>query len=422
MTVLDWADLTPDQETALIGTLAPSIAVGCELLNFDLTLAQDLSEALDTTTGDVAWDGTALVHRDVSLTIAADLAWGIALVRIYRIVTDTVTGLSARRNRGVFCLTTPDQPAGAQIENAQSPIVGKTAYTVTGLDRTYLLDRLVGYSYYIAAATNVLTALAQAYSDAGLPGFLIDGSASASVLPTDMTWPLVSSGADDTSSTDVTSYSADPAIAAANSAAGSATWRTVINDLHSLISYRAVWADDDGNLRSTPYADPSTRAPQRTLDTTDPIASLVSPDRTITKDLWGAPNRWIFVWSNMPPDISGNQQTPDGTNGGIYEVNNYTDGPSSQTARNGLVYTSQIEFTAASADDLIAQGDAKVAADKRVVQTFKITTTPAMVTAGHFDVFDLLDPAIDGGAAKVQATSWTESFTNDDTAWTLESV
>lgn len=426
MAPIDWDTLTPGQVAVLQTTPSFRVEVGAELLAFDLTVVEDLTPAVDQTQGDIEWDGTALVHRDCSLTIAAELDWGNALVRIHRTVTDRISGLSARRYRGVFCLTAPDKPLGSLIRNAQSSIVGQRAYTVTGQDRTYLLDRSPGYSYVVAAIdgsshpVTVLAALAQVYSDAGMPAgtWLIDSSAAASVIPRTMTWPLVSTG-DDTSSTDVTSFSPDPAIAAAAGSGGAATWRTIINDLHSLIAYRAVWADHHGMLRSTPYADPAARPVDQILDTTAAGAALVGMDRTVTRDVWATPNRWIFIWSNMPTDASGNEQTPTTGNGGVIVIDNITDGPASQIARNGLVWPVQYELTAATATDLATQAAVKVAADKRTVTTYAITVRPSLVNLDHFTVCSYVD---DGATTKTQVTKWAEQFDNTPTSVTLESV
>jgi hypothetical protein len=124
----------------------------------------------------------------------------------------------------------------------------------------------------------------------------------------------------------------------------------------------------------------------------------------------------------MPVAADGSQQTPTAANGGVYQVDNVSDGPSSQSARNNLVYAQAFQFTAATAQDLINQGDVKVAADKRAATRYTFTLRPNWVVFGHFDVARLNDVAIPGGTAKVQLTSWVESFANDDVQIVAESV
>lgn len=413
--MIDWADLTPAQVATLITSSRPVLDVGAELLNFDLTFARDLSGFVDVTGGDVQWQGSALVHRDVAINLSVELAWGIALVRVFRVVTDPMSGLSARRNRGVFCLTAPQRMLGQTVTGPDGD--PELLWSVTGQDRTYLLDRQPGRSVQITLPCTISEALTQLYTAAGVPGYLVDSSQASVALPQPMVWPLVPSST--ASSVDV--QQGDPQIAANGSETSGATWRQMINDVHSLVGYRAVWADEDGVLRSTPYADPAGVNPTGPLDAASDVVSIIGMNRTQTQDLWAAPNRWVFLWSNMPNNGDGSQQAPTLGNGGIYVVDNVADGAASQQAREGLIYTSTVSLTAATLAAFTGQADTQVAADRRVITTYTATLTPAALILGHFDVLILNDPAV-GDPRKVQCTSWTEHFTTDDIDITLESV
>lgn len=408
---LDWADLTDEQIATIITSPAREVDVGCELLNADLTVAEDISTDLKTDGADVTWNGLARVHRDCKITLSRVLPWGISLVRLYEIHTDKIGGgLSARRNIGAFCLTAPDQPLG------EDP----AAYAVTGQDRTYLLDRQVGRSYVVPATTNVVAALGQAITDAGLTGVRIDSTRADATVPTDMVWPLIPAAA--ISSADeagvIDEVPADLGILT-DDTASPATWRRIINDLAGLIGYRGVWADEDGYYRLGPYADPASRAPTFTMDATDTVSSVVAIDRTVTRDLWSTPNTWIFVRSNMP-DVGGVPATP--TEGdGLYTVVNTNDGPSSIEAMGGLAVPVQISYTAADQAALVTQGNARVAADKRATTTAKVNTVP-FPQAGHFDVFTWRDDGLDESTWKVEATSWRMPLGGGDTEWTWTRV
>lgn len=413
MTAPDWSTLTPAQLATLTRSPLATIDLGVELLNFDLTVNSDITAYADVSAGDVQWTGSALVHRDIAVNLSLELAWGIALIRVYRVVTDTVTGLSARCNRGVFCLTSPEHDLGQTVTAADG--TQQSIYSVTGQDRTYLLDRQPGYSVYIPIPCTVASALDQLYTAAGVPGYLVDSSSSTASLGAALTWPMIP--ASTAASTDGT-QTGDPQIAANGGESSGATWRQMINDVHAQVSYRAVWADENGLLRSTPYASPETAPISGVLDANDPVTSIVGMDRKVTRDVWGIPNRWIFTWSNMPAGTA-----PTLSDGGVYIVDNVGDGPSSQSARNGLVYSQTISLTAVDTTSFITQGDTRVAADKRTVTTYVLKLAPAaLVMLGHFTVLSLADSDAGGVPVRVQCAAWTEHFDGSDIDVTLETV
>lgn len=428
MTVLDWADLTSDQRRLLTrGQL--ELDVGAEILNSDLSVAQDISDAVDNTTGDVHWLGSARIHRDVSINLAlsTELAWGNTLLRVYRTVTDLVSGLSARRDRGVFCLTAAPRPLGTRVFNPASRLFDQYAYTVTGQDRLYLLDREVGYSYVqpmLDGSSNPVTvqqAIRNVYTACGITGYLIDGSRATTVLTQDMAWPLVPAGG--AGSTPLGAPT-DPQLVAA-SGSGATTWLDILNDLNALITYQPTYCDESGYLRHAPYVDPQTVAPVDVLNADAP-GNIIDPDRTVTRDLWAAPNQWIGIWANMP-DVAGVPQTPTTGNGGVYVVTNDEVGPSSIAALGGVpagVRSRQYSVQAATADDVVAQIEAQKAADMRTVTTIALQTTP-YVAASHFDVFTYLDPGLPadlGPQVQVRSAEWTEHFDGSNTEWILETV
>lgn len=434
MTFPLWSTLTADQQQTLLTSVRPSIGVGIELLPFDFDPTQsgtDLSKYLQRDDqGGVQWDGSQPVPRQVTLTLAYELPWGTAMVRVYRTIYDSVSGLSARVNRGVFCLTTPDQAIG---QTALVDGVRRKIYSVTGSDRSTLLDRLAGYSVVApmlddnAQTLPVLTDLAELYAESGVPVFFINSVASASLMPDDSVWPILPTGSDDTSSTDhQVTAGVDPTITANADNGNAATWRQMINDLHSLVSYRAVWCDEAGALQSGPYADPAVQATTVTIDAAVPGTMAI--DRTVSADSWGVPNVWICEWSNMT-DANGDEVTAvpneanDGSTG-VLVLRNDDQGLSSIQARNNLEYPQSFSFTAATLDDFLAQCYAQKARDLRTVTTYRFNLHPVYCAVlGHFTVALLKDPQIEGGSAKVQITSWgPESFTNGDIPVTAVSV
>lgn len=430
MSVLGWADLTVDQRRLLTRGPALQFDVGAEVLNADLTVAEDISSAIDNTTGDVHWLGSARIHRDVQVTLAlgTELPWGATLLRTYRTVTDLASGLSARRDRGVFVLTAAPRPLGTRVFNPASRLFDQYAYTTTGPDRLYQLDREVGYSYVqpmLDGASNPVTvqqAIRNVYTACGITGFLIDGSRATTVLTQDMAWPLVPSS--DSSSTPLGAPT-NPQLLAPAGGAGATTWLDILNDLNRQITYQPTYCDDSGYLRHAPYLDPQTVAPVDEFNADAP-GNIIAPDRTVTRDPWGVPNQWIGIWGNMP-DSAGVPQTPTTSNGGVYVVQNDDTGPSSIDALGGVpagLRPKQYSVQAATADDVIAQIQAQKAADMRTVTTITLQTTP-YVAASHFDVFTYLDPGLPadiGPQVQVRATEWTEHFDGSNTEWILETV
>lgn len=395
----DWSTLSPTDLAALLSSPALTVTVGCELLGFDLSLVEDITTDLDPAGSDVTWTGAATVHRDCQITLARQLDWGNALVRIYRTYTDPLSGLSARADRGVFCLTAPDLTAG---ESPQS-------WQITGQDRNYFLDRQVGAAYTAAAGTNVLVAIRAAFTAAGLTGVLIDSSRSDATIPSDMAWPLIPAS-DAASTSDDT-----PADSGEVSGSGPTTWLQIINQLLGLISYRGVWVDESGLYRCGPYHDPSTRPATFAFDATDPLRSTVAVGQVVHGNYWATdtPNLYTFIQSNLADSSDGTPAVP-AEGAGIYTVT-VSDGPRAAANRNGLVWPTQISYTAASQTDLEAQGDARVAADGRLTITADASTVP--FPASHYDVLTVTADAL-GGTVKVEATAWTEPLDGSDVQWT----
>lgn len=371
--------LTDEQVRTLLHADALLVAPGMELLAADLTVIGDLSG--DLLDGTVEHNLLAPIHRTCNLTLSRDLAWGVDLVRPYTVLTDTVSKVSARFDLGVFTLTTPADALGETVP----------AYSVQGYDRLYLLDRPVGDSY--TTGTNVLTAVKQAVTDAGLSGVLLDGTASAATLPVGLSFPLVTEQRGADGRTD---------------RSGVTTWLNVVNDLLATVGYRSLWADERGVFRSGPYVEPTARPSEFTFDA-DERATLVGQDRTRVQDKWRAVNRWVFVRRNL-----GGDPPPAPTEGaGIYVVPNGT----------GLLTRAKIVPDVDVVDQaaLVAYGDRVVADDRRGVAPKLTITTGPLPVAGHADVVTYRDRAL-GQPVKCQAVRWQQPILGGDCTWDLEVI
>jgi hypothetical protein len=389
---VDWASLTADQVQSLVSSPMREVRAGLDLLDFDLTFAEDISDSLLLNGAQVQWNGYATVHRGCSLSLTRSIDWAHQLIRPWMTLTDNVTGLSAKRYVGVFTLAKPTKPLGS------SPVV----YQVTGQDRMALLTTGVGYSYVVSAGMGVLDAVRQVFTDAGLTGVLIDGTASAAIVPVDMVWPWIP--VTDPAGT-TGEQPARPDDGGSGDTADVLSWLRIVNDLLNLVAYRGVWCDEAGFFRCVPYINPSDRSESFTFTKASPLG--LSRELSIPLPQF---NAWTFVNSTLP-DVDGVPAVP--TEGdGIYTVPNDTGERDQPTL---------VTFAAADQPTLVALGDARVAADRRVTTTATVETGP-FPQASHFDVFTWIDSDLDEGAWKVEATAWEMPLNGDQMRWSWTKV
>jgi hypothetical protein len=128
--------------------------------------------------------------------------------------------------------------------------------------------------------------------------------------------------------------------------------------------------------------------------------------------VYGAPNKWIFIQDNLASGV------PPVTGAGLYVKDNPDKGPSSIAGRGGRTYPTQISLTAIDQASLVAQGDARIAADMRSTATYTFTTPP-FPPAGHRDVLRVTDVF---GTTTVRATEWRLPLDGGPTEWTVEQI
>lgn len=368
--------LTAAQVTALLVAPDMTVGFGVELLDANLALVADISA--DVATGIVHRDNTAAVHGTLDLTVTRALAWGKDRVRPFMLLSSATAGVtSVRFNLGVYLLTTPATPL------AEAPIT----YTVTGFDQLYLLLAPVGDSYSAAAGSNVLAAIRSALTSAGVTApVLLDASASAAVLSSDLTLPLTSSS--------------------------SPTWIQVVAKLTAAINYQPVWFDWDGACRSGPFVTPANRSPEYTFLVGDVKVGIIAAARTVANDVWGVPNEWIFIQNGLT--------SPPATGAGRYVVNNVSTGLSSQTSI-GRTIPAPVQFLdAVGQASLQAQGDAIVAAAMQSAEVITVKVSPFPI-AWHVDVVGYSDPAL-GADRKAVCQTWSLPLDGSDGDYVMDTV
>lgn len=359
-----------DAERALLVGDDVTVSAGMELLDTSNTFVADISD--DLVGGVVRRNNYAVVHGTCDLAILRELAWGRDRIRPYMTLSDGAT--SARFNLGVYVLTTPETRRG------EDP----ATFDVQGYDLLYLLSETgPGDTHVATAGTTYLQAIRDVVTASGVGATLrLDGTSQDTALPDDMVWCLTEGGT---------------------------SWLRIINDLLEAIGYRGLWASADGELRSEPYRAPVDRPVEWTFDTADLATNIVGEDRSLTEDLWAAPNWWRFVRKGVT--------TKPAEGAGIYTVTNQSDGPSSVDSL-GRTVRKVVYLEAANQASLVAQGDRIVTQDRSSSRRFDLRVDPLPIAA-HFDVVQLVDA---GRSDKCQVTQWEIPLDGSPGAWALEAV
>ncbi len=359
------AHLTAEQVVALIrDSPASIIGKGCELLDMNLNVVEDISD--DFAGGSVSRASYATLHGTATLGISRDLDWGRALVRPYMTMSDGVT--TARFNLGAYFTSTP------QRQLAESP----PTHEVRGFDILHALASPVGDSYAVAAGVGYLAEAERIVRDQGYTAYFIDQQ-SAGVLPEARAWMF-----DDQT-----------------------TWLHIVNDLLAGIGYQGVWSDWDGRLRMQSYQRPQDRAPEWHYDTGE-RTSMIDPQRTIERDYFESPNRWVFYRTAVtdgPPPVEGD---------GIFTYVNAHDGPTSVEARGRVITAQPRGLDVADQSALEAAARSIIDADLRLRTTISVSTFPNPLH-WHFDRLSY-DDAAAGPPMQCLSTKWTLPLSGDNQA------
>jgi hypothetical protein len=334
---------------------AVEFSAGLELLNMGLQVLDDLTN--DFIGGSVARNAYATLHGTATLGLTRVLDWGRAIVRPYMNMTDGTTLI--RFNLGAYFTSTPERTLGYEPET----------YGIAGYDMLHGLSTTVGEAYAVDAGVGYLDAVAAILTAQGYTRFVIDRDAAGTVLPSARVWPIDEQ----------------------------TKWLTIVNDLLGAIGYQGIWSDWDGWLRVHKYVSPSARSSEWTYDV-DPETSMLDTLRTLRRDYFEAPNRWVAVRTN---NIDGAAPVE---GDGIYTYVNQYLGDTSVQAR-GRIISKVVPLEAADQASLVAAAQKTIDADTRTSATMALTTWPNPLH-WHFDRVTLNDPDV-GPVADVLSTSWT---------------
>ncbi len=140
---------------------------------------------------------------------------------------------------------------------------------------------------------------------------------------------------------------------------------------------------------------------------------MLSPARSVDRDFFEAPNRWVFVRQNNVDDVSPIEGN------GIYTYTNDYAGDTSVEARDGRIITKVEYVDAADHEALVRQAQITIDADMRVATTVRVSTSPNPLH-WHFDRLLIDDPDL-GRWADVLGTQWTFPLDGGDMQhdWTI---
>jgi hypothetical protein len=328
------------------------ISSGAELLDMGLNVIDDITN--DLVDGKVARSNYATLHGTAQLLLSRELAWGRAIVRPYM----RLNGI--RFNLGAYFTNTPDRVLGAE------PLV----YDVQCYDLLDALNTPAGEAYTADANTSYLFNVENILKAQGFTKLQIDQTRVGTTLPSARVWPMDSN----------------------------TTWLNIVNDLLGAVGYRGIWSDWDGYLRCEPYLVPGVRPVEWTYDATDESRSLLGVQRTVRRDYYKAPNKWVAIRSNNvdgPTPVEG---------AGVYTYLNEYRGLTSIEARGGRVITSILQFDAADQAALVSQTMNSVETDLRLQTKYSVQTSPNPLH-WHFDKLVYRDGDV-GSDVQVMSNSW----------------
>lgn len=360
---------TADEITELIrDTPSREIGSGLELIDMALEVEEDLTDWFAG--GSVGRESFANLHGSASFELLRPLDWGRSLVRPYYTINDV------RFDLGAYFTSVPT------TEVSQDP----TTYKIEGYDILLRLANRVGSSYSLASGELILTAVETILIAQGFSRYTIDQYAAASTMPAARVWPI-----DDNT-----------------------TWLTVVNDLLAAVGYQGIWSDWSGLLRCERYTSPRDRGAEWVYNG-DGDASQLSVVRTVNRDYFDVPNRWIACRQN---NIEG--ATPvEGD--GVYTFTNEIDGPTSVEARGRVITGPLILVDAADQAALVTAVQQRVAADMSVPTTIELSLPLANPLHWHFDRCYVVDSAL--GMHEVVVTKWVlplaPSTADQTMSWTV---
>lgn len=126
--------------------------------------------------------------------------------------------------------------------------------------------------------------------------------------------------------------------------------------------------------------------------------------RSLTNDLWNAPNAWIYVNENVDGPTIG---------AGIYEYTNETYGPSSVAAVGRTIYAPSVDVNVPDQPTLVATANQAINQAIQLVAELDVALSP-FPNSWHYDTVTYTDP-------QLVLAGYPETVTCQVQSWTLNS-
>ena len=363
---------TTAQFRALIEASDLEIDWSMALYDSDEAYVADITS--DVRAGKITRNLYRTLHGTATFTLSRQLLWGSQRLAPSVTLTSGAENLTATWAMGRWLTSIPRRVVGAVPES----------YEVEAYDKLMLTDTPLGKSYAVASGTSYITAVETILgTELGETSYAIDQASASTLTTTTLNWLL-----DDKT-----------------------TWLRVINDLLRSINYEGLWVDRDGRYRSRPYVDPANRGTAWYFDADDETGTIVGETRTVVparsgdsiSDPVDTPNVFTFI----NPDIGTAPPTID--NGGIYQVTNNTDGPTSVLQRGRPIPFVQ-RIPTSSGTTLVQQGNSSYIVWGNRFRTHLELDTGPCPPLWHFDVIDLVDSAL-GSHQRWAVEEWEMDLT-----------
>lgn len=373
MTVLLWSSLTTAEQVALLEGHHVFYDAGCDLLDSDDVLVEDISSGLVAAGSSVGRGIYRTLHGSCRLNLSYQASWNSARLRPYmNVSSDGVTWY--RQNLGVFLPSTPDRVVG------EIPAV----YAVECFDKLDVLNTPHGSTYSLASGASIITAVEGLITGAGEAKVAIDQTSILVTASADMVFPLTDN----------------------------ATTLQVCNDLLESIGYRALRVDREGWFRSIPYLSPTDLPTVWTYDA-DSVSTTVGGSRAAISDYYQAANQIVGINDDPVNAIP--------TNGaGLYTLTNQSDGLTSVDGRGGRTIRRMVRGTYSSQGALETAVLRVLDSESRVARLFELSVSPNPVH-GHYDVVSYTDSSVpvDG---RMLVTAWEMPLDGSDMRLSLRGV
>ena len=350
-----------------------SVTKGVELWDANLNFVEDITD--EVRDWSIQHNNFRSVHGTIKIKLSKELMWASQVVHPYLILDDT-QGTTQRWEYGAFALTTP---ALQLFETPQE-------FETTGLDLLDWLRSPIGSSYKVAAGTGYIAAVESILSNLGY-SYGIDQASASAQLAIDRVWAIDSNN----------------------------TWLKVVNALLGAVTYRSLYVDRSGIFRSEPRIVESGLPSMWTYDTSLDY-TIVAENVAYAIDLYGVPNKWVFV--NYDPEST----TQPSEGNGLYTVVNQSDGPASIDSRGGRIKTRIYKLEdVKDQSSLVSRGD-------RIVEDTKFPLNRVNMSVGvnpihwHWDAVTLNMSQLGILNTKFTVHSWKVNFWGEDMQLKLRSL